>query len=731
MKQCTQIITQISEFDVKSVLSETITTKDNKHCYYVNGGGLDTESTTIYEDITKGNKTITKVKYCFCYMYQVSIGNHIFLMRTRNELIELIDRIIYFTADDKVTIKGKKKDKELKPHLILWCANFAHEYSFLKNDLSNNYECTNSFCKDKRNILYYEIANTIEIRECIGLFGYSLDNIAKQCCITQKLKADLDYNLIRTSITPLTPREMQYCINDVAILSELHQHAIDKFIVNGDGIPYTKTGIVRKECKNNIYKIGIETNRIKKFMPELDEYQMIRRYGYNGGWCGSNPNFITQLLHNVRCADLTSDYPAQLLHRHYPYGEIKEIEDENEIEEIILNNKNREYTDKAYKYYYMYIAFEEIESLTEHGCINIDKVVNKKEFEKTAEIINGKVIKGKNIELYLNNVDIDSINMLYEYHGITIYKFWLFTEHKKVDKHVQKICIKYYRLKQVLKEELKQIEKEYGKESAEYKEKNKEYKNAKEMLNSIYGMTATKLYDVNYKYSNDNKSIIADFRNPSYDELWLSPFIAMFCTSYARQVLIIFISKYPRLIVQYDTDSLYYLMTDNYKELEKDIADYNIYIQKINKLLFDKEYEIFKDLGTWDIDDFSYEYFMCLGSKKYIKTHNGYTETVIAGLPKDSFTEMIKEQNISIRKLYHDLKNLINGDIIILNKYCHKLASAYNDTDEFEMVRITDYNGKEYIQDITSYHALIEIDFTLSIAETLLYNCFVKLHHVI
>ena len=43
---------------------------------------------------------------------------------------------------------------------------------------------------------------------------------AKNYTTTQKLKDDLDYEIIRTPLIPITGAELQYCINDVAILSE-------------------------------------------------------------------------------------------------------------------------------------------------------------------------------------------------------------------------------------------------------------------------------------------------------------------------------------------------------------------------------------------------------------------------------------------------------------------------------------------------------------------------------
>ena len=54
--------------------------------------------------------------------------------------------------------------------------------------------------------------------------------------------------------------------------------------------------------------------------------------------------------------------------------------------------------------------------------------------------------------------------------------------------------------------------------------------------------------------------------------------------------------------------------------------------------------------------------------------------------------------------------------IIIKHIFAHKFASVYGDDTTPKKMAITDYNGAVCCQDVSTYHAIIPIDFTLSMA---------------
>jgi DNA polymerase elongation subunit (family B) len=203
---------------------------------------------------------------------------------------------------------------------------------------------------------------------------------------------------------------------------------------------------------------------------------------------------------------------------------------------------------------------------------------------------------------------------------------------------------------------------------------------------------------------------------------WLNPYIAFWCTSYARAILMDFLSKYPNQIIQYDTDSLYYLQKGG-EELEKALLKYNDDILIKNRRIFRNEENptLFETLGQWDFDDV-YIKFMGMGAKKYIKQDkDGKIHTVIAGLPKGAIPKEIEEKGIKSPFNYYNplIKYMqTNTNKIIVNHvYAHKFASVYCDDIETHYETISDYQGNTTLQEVSSYHAIIPIDYTLTMSK--------------
>lgn len=227
------------------ITTNTLISKSNKKIVsrsqpYINlGSGFDCETSQFgnhenYEKLSTEYKNALK---SFVYIWQFSVGNDIYLCREVN----LFEKFI-IQLDNACNVHKNAK-------LIVWDANLKFEYSFFKHILRKY--ITKIFAKTKNDILMFNVLNHLEFRECLGVFGKSLEEIAKNHTKTQKLKGDLDYSLIRTPQTKIEKDELQYCINDVAILSELTAVAHTMYTLKGDKIPLTQTGIVRNEIKKN------------------------------------------------------------------------------------------------------------------------------------------------------------------------------------------------------------------------------------------------------------------------------------------------------------------------------------------------------------------------------------------------------------------------------------------------------------------------------------------------
>jgi hypothetical protein len=169
------------------------------------------------------------------------------------------------------------------------------------------------------------------------------------------------------------------------------------------------------------------------------------------------------------------------------------------------------------------------------------------------------------------------------------------------------------------------------------------------------------------------------------------------------------IAKYPRVIVQYDTDSLYY-RTDlpESKDFERDLLKWNTRKEMQNNSLFEHN-KHFKTLGQWEIEKDEYKNFKCLGAKRYLlETQDGKIKPVVAGLPKQAFKDYCKKNNVNPFKIF-------DNDLVLNKVDSTKLASAYFDGDT-QYKRVTDYTGFTDIVEVGTYHALYDTDFTMKMA---------------
>lgn len=664
--------------------------RDSKQCeYYLRcGAGYDTESTTITDK--KG-----KPLFAFVYHVQIMINGQYIYFRELSLLVPFLQQLC-----EEVKRFKKHSSSAKQPVLIIWVANLAHEYAFFKRQLAE-VGISDVFAKTERDPLKITLQECIELRECIGLFGSSLEDIAKNNTVTQKLTGDLDYDLIRTPSTPLTYEEYQYCRNDVAILDELSEVAFREFTDKKLKIPMTSTGILRQKCKNRINNKYYEEKSNTPLMPSKEiDYVMQRRFSYAGGLSGTSPVFAGKFVKRSKMADIVSDYPAQMNHHLFPAGELKETKPENFSK---IGNK------------FKIIMFRaDVIPKTKHAILSIHKIMNYFTASKavpsigrikSAIPVNGKLWQGYNVLLLLNNTELKALSELYSFKNIRLYKVWYFTEKKRAPRFLRDCMNEDYLLKKQLKNEGQKDTPVYNKTKA--------------AINSYYGMTATRLYDCIFKYSETEQDIREAASELDYEQrrekMWLSPYIAYWTTSYARAILMHFIASYPDLILQYDTDSLYYITdpdvvpAERIAALEAELKEYNRMKMLKNNRLFkgDKNY---LDLGTWEIDQEENTGFKGLGAKRYIvRTADGKLKPTVAGMVKSSFKKFIAETG-------KDPFEVFENDFTLNRMHSKKLASKYND-EYIGLQKVTDYKGNTELVDVGTYHALYPIEFTIKGAD--------------
>lgn len=551
---------------IYNLVSSRLETYGTKKRFVNLGCGFDCETTKTPDD------------RAFPYVWQMSIGKTV-LYSHHNELI--LDLLTDLDNIISSQYKGAK--------IIVWVANLGYEYSFYKSIWN---DCiTKIFARDKRHPLVIDMFESIQIRECLGVFGYSLANIADNYTTTKKAKGDLDYTIIRvggSTPTPLTETELGYIVNDVAILSELTQVALDMFTDDSGKttLPCTQTGILRNEVRNNLTYLeqtSLKNDNYKWYTADRKLYTELRNFLYSGGLTHSLHTAVTEgLHHDITCYDLTSAYPWAF-QRMFPTGRMCKTKD---IEKAL-----------SAPHYILKIIIQNLVSKTEHSIISQHKALS-----MINEVLdNGRVYSAQFIEIYVNEIDLANIKKIYSYSGISVQEIYYFNKSYKCPDFAKSVMLNYYLKKQVLKEQ--------GLNDT------LEYLISKQKVNSVYGMFVTQVYSDNMEYNKETKTL--EKKPAEWDKsakVLFNPFIGYWCTSYVRSRLVEVISQFPEDVIQYDTDSVY---CKNNPELHAFISTINSRISEENLTLINDHYAKCRDLGLWDNDGF-YEEFKPMGAKRYI-----------------------------------------------------------------------------------------------------------------
>ena len=563
------------------------------------------------------------------------------------------------------------------------------------------------------------VGSCIEFRECLGLWGNSLYDIAKNYTKTKKLKGDLEFkdkdgnNVQRNTKTILTEKEMQYCINDVQILSELGLLTFERF--KGKPIPYTATGIIRNEVKSRIQakgKIVFKSTKetVQRIYPHtLREYNIAMKYLFCGGLTHSNYDYVGEHMYDIQCADLTSDYPSCMCRFSYPAGTLLQNCDISDM--------------YKYPHWYGLFTFNNVRPKTGHTQVSEHKLIR----GVNVTLDNGRVYSADKIVLYLNEIDFEVFNMFYKYDDdFAIRDIHCFTQSKPIPKELFDVLFEQYLKKAQLK--------------ADGKQDTPEYIDSKKIVNGCFGFTATRIYITEVEHKNGDlteKKRIKEYQSiminrntkqyrkshvytlkPQTEQLfheltkniWLSPFIAVYTTSYARRILADVITRFPDCVVQYDTDSIYFKMCHyQSNEVYEYLQEYNERIIEENKQIFDNP--LYYDLGTWDFDKPCTQ-FKCLGAKRYLKKQGGKIKMVAAGCKAKAFVQYCDKNHLDYFETFD--KNMLLDEFSSMKttlKYYDKKDKPYTDT-------ITDYQGHTEHVEIDTCAVITDIPFKLTMSET-------------
>lgn len=697
--------------DIKHVLNiaidDEMLVKNNKKIEYYNvPASFDIETTSFYQ-FSQLNQQDEKV--AIMYEWTLGINGQVIIGRTWEEFLFVLETI--------ETVLGLYPDKR---RLVIYVHNLSYEFQFMCRRIKWNY----IFAMGMREPLYAVTEGGVEFRCSYLLSGYSLMKLGDelQRYRVPKMVGDLDYSLLRHRLTPLTPKEIKYCENDVRVVMAYIQECIE----NDGGIlrvPLTKTGYVRNYCRNSCMYEGSHKKNPKKYrdyralMNSLTmtakEYEQCKR-AFQGGFTHASAVYAGFVQKRVASFDFTSSYPYTMIAEKFPMssGRLVKLESEEQFEKYL----------KIYCCMFD-VVFYNIEATTiVENPISVSRCPKR----EGTKINNGRIVKAAVLGTTLTEQDFAIIRRFYKWERMEIHNFRVYKKDYLPTDFVKAI-VKLYKDKTQLKGVI-------GKEI--------EYLVSKGMLNACYGMAVTDICRDEFLYEDD----AWDKRKPDLEEAiekynkgkkrFLFYPWGIWVTAYARRNLFSGITEFDLDYVYSDTDSIKVL---NYEKHMDYIEKYNAYVRK--KLeracahhgipMSDVEPETIKGekklLGVWEFEGV-YDFFKTIGAKRYMVREGDHMSLTVSGVNKFmALPYLLELHGISYTKGKDGLPIVAAGSdttavfaefedgLAIPSEYSGKMTHTY--IDERRTGSLVDYTGIKCDFDEYSAVHLEPAPYKMSLAE--------------
>lgn len=593
-----------------------------------------------------------------------------------------------FAIDPRLVIMGRSWDQflhmmhQLKDRLgdlrlMIMVHNLSFEGQFLSSPRVYKFSNDEVFAIDSRKLLRLTMFNeSFEFRCSYRLFNLSLDAITHRfgCQYAKRSGTDFDYDKIRTPSTPLSHRELLYCVYDVLGLTEAMRHQLK---LHGDTLytlPYTQTGYVRREAKRSM---RIHRQEIRSAFPDERLFTLLRN-AFRGGNTHGNRYYVGEIINNVHGIDISSSYPTQQVLEKYPitpFSFVGAMSLSGRYLDKMLDRGNAVLMRVRFWDLELRYRYEPIPYLARAKCITrLDK--------KDLIVDNGRILssrRGCAVEVALTDIDFKIVESQYRWSRMEILEMYTSTYGPMFD-GLRDLNISLFRDKTRLK----------GDDSQKIY-----YDRAKEMLNSIYGMSCqnplqpailfsdpdTGEYTVDYK-EDDSKST-AQLLTEARDRAFLVYQLGVWTTAHARAELQRVIDLHKDYVIYCDTDSVMY--TGEISGLAEVNAEYVRRDEEAGAFGDDRNGERHY-MGVFENEDdprhdCKFDRFVTMGAKKYAfekhdkKTDDLYVGITVAGVPKKAGGKELAAKG--------GLEMFAKPPFIF--DECGKLSSIYNDKDYGEV----------------------------------------------
>lgn len=400
------------------------------------------------------------------YIWQFQIGNEFTVYgRTWEEFNSFILELV----------NGLNENERL----MIYVHNLAYEFQFIRDRavLGEHIDPDSVFSvKARTPIKFTAFGGKLEFRCSYILSNMSLEMFTAQMHVEHgKLSGDeFDYEKTRYAWTELTPRELEYCVNDVQGLVEAVQKRLELGKDTLYTIPLTSTGYVRRDMKSAIYA-NLPYDYVKKLLPDYPLFQMLRQ-AFRGGNTHASRFYSGKMVEgDIKAYDIASSYPNVMINRKFPMTPFRHIEKRLRVEDI------DDYTKRG-RCLLMRVGLWNVRLRNKYWAVpylSKDKCWN----ILNADYDNGRIISADYVELSIT--DIDYKILLEEYDFELIVSDAYFATYGYLPDCVRDVIRKYY----VDKTRLRGVE-----------EEREMYDISKALLNSCYGMMAQCPVKTEYLY---------------------------------------------------------------------------------------------------------------------------------------------------------------------------------------------------------------------------------------
>lgn len=291
------------------------TVRDNKGDLWYNvPAAFDIEVSSFYNGAPAPEN-----KCAVMYIWQFGICDLVTTGRTWGEFKELLNNVREILHLSNAT------------RIIVYVHNLAYEFQFMRK----HFQWDSVFLLEERKPVK-ALTNGIEFRCSLKLSGgKSLAQIGKELIHhdNRKKVGDLDYEKIRSPLTPMTDEELGYCESDIRVLVDYISEKIEQ-----DGnitkIPLTNTGYVRNYCRKQCYTRWKKYRQLMDILTMTSDEFIELRDAFMGGHVHANAHYVGKVIPNVGSYDINSSYPAVMVFEKFPMSKAKSFEGKISDEEF-------------------------------------------------------------------------------------------------------------------------------------------------------------------------------------------------------------------------------------------------------------------------------------------------------------------------------------------------------------------------------------------------------------